>query len=311
MPDSDVSRFLAVLLEREGACGKKTAKDLAEQFSTLASFKETDFKTATFTHSGDGKKIRIRERTKEKAEEIKKYINPNVSLPENWIKFTIHRTTHKFLDNISELSLDKINMNPFLIRALNLKTPKEVIRFNAYQTITRSIVTSMGTALEYMVGNSGARMGKKGEWYDVVKKIDKSTYWIQVKSGPNNINKDQLEKFAENFAKTEEEENQYARLGIVYGKRDLNTVSIGLVKKYLKNWKKQLLVGSELWKFVSREKNYHVKVLKWIDEVATEILRNKSIDGEISQSISKLTREFEEKYGCGRDGVQKYLAESL
>ncbi len=204
-----------------------------------------------------------------------------------------------------------INMNPFLIRALNLKTPKEVIRFNAYQTITRSIVTSMGTSLEYMVGNSGARMGKKGEWYDVVKKIGESTYWIQVKSGPNNINKDQIEKFAEKFAKTEEEKNQYARLGIVYGKRDLDTVSIGLVKNYLKNWEEQLLVGSELWEFVSCEENYHVKVLKWIDDVATEILQNKSIDGEISRSISKLTREFVKKYGHGGAGVQKYLAESL
>ncbi len=99
MLDSDVSRFLAVLLKKEGVCGNKTAEDLVEQFSTFASFKETDFKTATFTRSGDGKEIRLGKRNREKAEEIKKYINPNASLPENWIKFTVHRIIHKFLDN--------------------------------------------------------------------------------------------------------------------------------------------------------------------------------------------------------------------
>ncbi len=310
MSNSDVFHFLSVLLKKEGNYGNK-AEVLAAQFSSLASFTKTDFKSTSFIRSGDGTEIKLGKRNREKAEEIKKYINPRVSLPENWIKFTVHRIIHKFLNNMNELSLDEINMNPFLIRALNLKTPEEVVRFNVYQAITRSIVTSMGMSLEYMVGNSGARMGEKGEWYDVVKKIGKSTYWIQVKSGPNNINKDQIERFAEKFDETEREKNQHARLGIVYGKRDLNTVSMGLVKKYLRNWEERLLVGRELWEFVSCEKNYHVKVLKWIDDVSTEMLQNHSIEEEISRSISKLTREFEEKYGHGGDGVQKYLDESL
>ncbi len=310
LPDSEVFHFLTVLLKKEGNFGKK-AEILASQFSTLKAFKNTDFKTAKFIRSGDKTEITLRDNERKMAEKIKEHINPNSSLPENWIRFTMHRIIHKFLHNMNSLSLSEINMNPFLIRALNLQVPEEVIRFNVYQAVTRSIVTSMGMSLEYMIGNSGARMGERGEWYDIVKEIGDSTYWIQVKSGPNNVNKDQIDRFNQKFDETEKKKNQFARLGITYGKRGLNTVSIGLVKKYMTDWEKRLLIGRELWDFVSEEKNYHVKVLKWVDDVASKILKNHSIDDEISKCISRLATDFEKKYGSGKDGVQKYLTESL
>lgn len=212
------------------------------------------------------------------------------------------------MHNVKNTKLERINMNPFLIRVLNLKTPDEVIRFNVYQAVTRSIVTSMGMSLEYMIGSSGtARMGERGEWYDVVKEAGDLTYWIQVKSGPNNVNRDQIERFNTKFDDTESKKGNFARLGITYGKRDLNTVSLGLVRKYMKDWEKRLLVGRELWDFVSDEKDYHLQVLNWIDITATDILHQSSIEKEIQKVITDLTDQFEELYGKGEQGVQKYL----
>jgi len=89
-----------------------------------------------------------------------------------------------------ELALEDININPFLTRMLHLRTSEELLRFNVYQTVSRSIVTSMGTSLECMVADCGGRRGRRGEWHDVVKEDWEDTYWIQVKSGPNNIDKD-------------------------------------------------------------------------------------------------------------------------
>lgn len=45
---------------------------------------------------------------------------------------------------LSTISIDTFNANPILCAALNLKTPEEFVRYNAYQAIGRSIVTSMG-----------------------------------------------------------------------------------------------------------------------------------------------------------------------
>ena len=273
----------------------------------MDAFYEADFTNIRLIRSGDQTEITLDERDRMGAERVKKHIQPGATLKEHWIRFTADRLIRKMMDNIRTMDLEKLNMNPFLIRALNMKTPQEIIRFNMYQTVTRSIVTTMGMSLEYMVGSSGARMGERGEWYDVIKEIGNATYWIQVKSGPNNVNKDQIDKFNERFDKTETEANNFARLGITYGKRDSKTISMGLVKKYMKNWEERILVGRELWDFVSEEENYHLKVLGWIDDTSSQILHNRSIAQEIDKAILQITAAFEKKYGLGEDGVLKYL----
>lgn len=284
---------------------------MSEQFSTLNAFYEADFKNIKLTRGWDRAEIALNDRERAGAESVKKYIHPEATLKEHWIRFTAERLIAKMVYNIHAIDLEKMSINPFLIRALNLRTPQEIIRFNMYQTVTRSIVTSMGMSLEYMVGSSGARMGKKGEWYDVVKEMGDITYWIQVKSSPNNVNKDQIETLNDRFDQTEAEDNNFARLGITYGKRGAKTISMGLVKKYMKNWKERLLVGHELWDFVSEEKNYHVKVLRWIDDTASQILRSRSIAQEIDKAIEQITAEFEQRYGTGEKGVEKYLNTTL
>ena len=308
---SDTIKFLKVILKKEGGLSESKAHELSVQFATLSAFYEADFENIKLVRGGDHTEIALNDKDRAAAQRVKKYIHPEATLKEHWIRFTAERLIRKMMDNIRAIDLEKINMNPFLIRALNLRTPQEIIRFNMYQTVTRSIVTTMGMSLEYMVGSSGARMGERGEWYDVVKEMGDLTYWIQVKSGPNNVNKDQIETFNDRFDQTEAEDNNFARLGITYGKRDAKTVSMGLVKKYMKNWKERLLVGHELWDFVSEEENYHVKVLRWIDDTASRILRTRSIAQEIDKAIEQITAEFEQKYGTGERGVEKYLNSAL
>lgn len=302
--------FLLHLIKKEATINKGKAAALAGQFSSLGSFKQTDFLTKKFQRM-DGIELKFNGEQRQRIENLKKYIFENLEVRENWIRYLAANFVETQLENIGNLSLETMNMNPFLIRALKLSTPDEVIRFNVYQTATRSIVTSMGFTIEMMVGHSGARMGEKGEWYDVVKEIDSLTYWIQVKSGPNDVDKDQVKHFSLEFDKTESKKNNLARLGITYGKRNLNTISMNHIKSYLNKWKERLLVGRELWDFVSSEKNYHSRVLKWIDEVSASLLHGKSIEQEIESSIKKITSDFESKYGKGKAGVDKYVKESM
>lgn len=309
MVDSDTlskaQHFLATVLQKNGI-GKERAARLAGKFQSLESFRDADFGTLEL-QSPEGRRITITERDLAKINKAKDLVHPEQSLVENWIKFTSHNTTLKIIENVRGLALDCINMNPFLIRMLHLRTPEELLRFNVYQTVSRSIVTSMGTSLEYMVADCGGRRGRKREWYDVVKEDADGTYWIQVKSGPNNIDKDQMDKFNDKFNETAKEPGQHPRLGITYGKPGRKTVSLPMAAKYLDNWESRLLLGRELWDFMSGEENYHRKILSWIDEAVSEDLKNQSIDDEIQAAINRVAHEFKSRYGDGEEAVQKYI----
>ena len=73
------------------------------------------------------------------------------------------------------------------------------------------------------------------------------------------------------------------------------------------NCQDRLLIGKELWEFVSDEKNYHKRVLRHIDEVSATLLPGTSIEQEIENSITRIIAEFESNYGEGKDGVEEYV----
>jgi hypothetical protein len=301
--------YLYHLLAKESKLEKSKAAAIASQFSSLGSFYKTDFVQQTFVRA-DGTEIKLNSGQRARIEGLKKLVLHDSDVKENWIHYLSTTFIECQLKNIADFTLDKMNMNPFLLKALKLTTPEEAIRFNFYQSITRSIVTSMGNCLEQMVGHSGGQMGQKGDWFDVVKKVGNFKYWIQIKSGPNDVDKDQVSHFNRLFD-LKETEKDLPCLGITYGKRDLNTVSMGHIKAYLEKWEERLLVGRELWEFVSGEKDYHDKVLNWIDEIATALLEGTSINQEIERVISRLIFEFAAKYGDGVKGLTNYINKAI
>lgn len=151
---SAVFAFLSVVLEKAGGLNPARAGDLAGQFSTLESFAKTDFLGADMSRA-DGGEIRLSDKERKGAELTKNHVRPSSSLNENWIRFITHRTIKKMMENVEGLRLSDINMNPFLIRVLRLRHPDEAVRFNVYQSVTRSLVTTMGNTLQYMLGSSG------------------------------------------------------------------------------------------------------------------------------------------------------------
>jgi hypothetical protein len=60
------------------------------------------------------------------------------------------------METLRSTTLNNLDINPFLMKVLNFKTPEDILEFNLYQTVTRSIVTSWGMAVEGLLFRCGA-----------------------------------------------------------------------------------------------------------------------------------------------------------
>ena len=302
-----VSGLIKQLIQKEASVSEKKADLLCQKFSTLKDFHDADFMGKKF-YDGDGVEIRLNEQQRSRLEAQKNNIDTKIGIKENWIFFLVRKFINQHTKNIQSLSLDDLIVNPFLIKALKLTSPKDVIKFSVNHTASISIVTSLGFTMEKILGHSheNARMGKQKEWYDVIKDSRNKKYWVQAKSGPNDVNKDQVKHMSALFDK-KETPNDSPKLGILYGKKDMDTISLGHIKKYLNKWENRLLVGKDLWDFISEEKDFHKKIFNTIETVTANLPGN-SIDQEMDNAVARITEQFEGKYGTGNDSVEKYLS---
>jgi len=217
-----------------------------------------------------------------------KYVN-------NWIKI------------VNGLKLEDLNINPLLVTSLNLNTPNELIRFSVYASAIRSIVTSMGYLVENFLLATSKDVEEPEKTWDIIKTDQNGKkHYIQVKSGPNDMNYDQIRTWAEEIENVEKEGNK-GYIGITYGKRDNKTVTFSLLEQYLKDWENKTLIGRELWEFLSGDKIFIDRVISTLRKVALDILKTDSMITVIESSIERITRDFIEKFGDGADGVKKFI----
>ncbi len=295
--------FLYDFLKRECKLGEVTSTKIASQFTELNKFVQFDFKRFRTYRSVDGNKL-IRGFRNEYVIKIQKkikYVNPQISLIENYLQLIGRDFIRTQVLNLRDLTLEKLNPNPFLINALNLKNVDEMIEFLVFQRAARSIVTSFGFCLERLLIASGSEKLTSG--FDIFKIVDKITHYIQVKSGTSDMDKDQI-KFWKNKIVEVEKKDSRGYIGMPYGKRDKNAITINLMKSYLPNWEARTLIGKELWEFISEEKDFHEKVLDCLKISATQILNNSTILNIILKTIERIKTEFKNKYG---DNIDNYI----
>jgi hypothetical protein len=210
---------------------------------------------------------------------------------------------------LEEITLDRLSPNPFLIKCLNLRNAREVVELNIYMFATRSIVTSMGFFVEKLLLASSESAAACDKPWDVVKiHEDGRRSWIQVKSGPNDMDADQIRLWSGLIANKIAAGDE-AFIGITYGKRGSSSVTLGLFKTYLPDWERRTLIGRELWDFISEDPKYHEKIFPLLAEAAAKVLGHDSIEFRIQQCIDKVTKEFERRYSTEDDAVEKYLAD--
>jgi len=186
------------------------------------------------------------------------------------------------------------NINPFLAKSLGLNDFKSLSRYYVYSHIITSLRTGFGHNMEAMM--KAMLEGKRGKWWDVVRKTKKIHYYVSVKSGPNDVNKDMAEHFAER-AKKIMEENSRARpfLCIVYGK----TIS-GIPAKAMKDKgidpEKYVIVGKKAYEIITGDPNFLDKVFKAAMNVKSSAGAEKTILESIDDKVDEIAAEFKKSY---------------
>jgi hypothetical protein len=203
-------------------------------------------------------------------------------------------------------------VNPLLVKVLNIHTPRELVGFQVEMAATRSIVTSMGFYLEQLVWASSDEIEKapRDSNWDFKMTRGGRNHWLQIKSGPNDMDKDQISHWAK---KIEEKisAGDEAYLGFTYGKKAAVSVTLGLLKQYLPDWEMRVMVGKELWQFVSGDPQHHTRLCNILRQAALTVLHKSSIVSELNIAVKRITTEFETKYGHGEEAVEKFIREIL
>ncbi|MBX3163539.1 MAG: hypothetical protein KF900_03595 [Bacteroidetes bacterium] len=273
--------------------------------STSAFLKATrkDFDKIVFKI--DDKKFKLSDNEFQKIQALQKsgLIDAKLSVEDNFIKILTTQFVQRQLEMIDKLELETLNVNPILAGALNLNNETDLIRYYAYQAISRSMVTSVGFLVQNLLlyASNSVFDGKYNElgiatkWDLVVEKGKQPKAFLEIKSGTNDLNKSQIHHF-EKEIKQIEKQGFKAFIGETYGKREDKTVTHGLYKMYLPNWEKRTLIGKELWEFISGKKNYHEKLIETLFKTSKELLADETFIKKIEAKIKPLTADFKKQY---------------
>lgn len=292
----------------EGIAGnafKNKLSVIAAQFTTLRGFKEVSIEALNNLRSVEGESS-FRPLTPKESNAITTFqseIDLDKTIVQNFIKILTKEFVSKQISMLSSITIESFNANPILCSALNLKTPEEFIRYNAYQAIGRSIVTSMGFLVqdlllysnEFIFDGKGYEEGVVTKFDLVIDRLGKVKSFLEIKSGFNDMDAAQVKHYADEVRLVEEAGNR-GYFGFTYGKKTDNTVTAGLLRTYVPEWERKTLVGKELWDFISENENYHTILIENIDNVANSVLQNVSIVQKIEERISYLIEQFYKDY---------------
>ncbi len=206
----------------------------------------------------------------------------------------ITRATEIIDDLSAEKMIEESAINPLLAKALGLKDFDSLSRFYVYQRIGRSLVTSFGMRMEKLV--ELVIGGGKGEWWDVVKNSTKANYYVSVKSGPRDMNKDQTVEFSRRAKKImKDDPNAHPFIAMGYGKKAWPVITDTLLKEGL-DPEKHSYVGKELYAFLSGEENYYTKLLDFVVNAESEATKGKTILQMIDEKVVEIRNDFSARY---------------
>jgi len=197
--------------------------------------------------------------------------------------------------NISAISLENLEdgtMNPYLIKGLGMPSVGDAIEFYVWQRVGRSVTTSFGSLFEKVIRIMTET--EKGEWWDLVKETGEHA---SIKSGPRDMDKDQVIHFAREAKKLlAENKNAKALLILAYGK-----VPFGLISKYLKSEglkpDETLIVGlKSVFKIFCNDPSLADKIIKILDEECKKVNGGNNLIKVINSKIKELKEEANKKY---------------
>ncbi|MEM1831390.1 MAG: PmeII family type II restriction endonuclease [Thermosphaera sp.] len=234
--------------------------------------------------------------------------NPGAEvLVEQKITAEIKNFIVKTVNMIRSLNADSILregvINPFLVKALNLRTFDDVAKYFVYQTVARSIVTSFGYTLEE-IGRILIRgvKPKRRLWWDAIAEVSGKKYYVAIKSGPHTMNADIAREFVRR-AKSVEHGIRPAYV-CFYGKELWPIAKEVLKKGGLEPIKEYVYVGKRFYEHFVGDPNYYLRLLSLIEEsVASALTRTPLLGIErasimelIESKVAEVAKELEERF---------------
>lgn len=305
----EVHNLIEFTLLSDGGLNKAVARKVASYFTNVDEFLACTKEQLKGLRSASGIPLRVEDADIEKILGVSRsgILSMDLPLIDNYTRALARDFTRRQVENIKSLTLDNLNMNPLLIRSLNLRIPLEVLEFNVNAAVSRSIVTSMGYFVQKLLEVTSENVERLKSGWDLVKHgSDGKNHWIQVKSGTNDMDKDQIVYWLQEIQKVEQK-GDHGYIGMTYGQRGNTTVTLSLMRTYLPDMEIRTLVGRELWDFLSGDEQFHVRLFDNLRVSAANILKSGSIQEEIEKKISGLLAEFEERFGVGEEGLAKYI----
>lgn len=212
-------------------------------------------------------------------------------------------------DIIDELSAERMiaesAINPFLAKSLGFRDFESLTRYYVYQRISRSLVTSFGKNMEKMV--KIVMDGDKINWWDVVKETNQANYYISVKSGPRDMNKDQTVVFSQEAKKVmKNDPKAHPFIAMGYGKKAWSVITNTLDKEGLAP-ERHAYVGKELYALLSGEEKYYLRLLDFAASPDPEMTKDKTIVELIEEKVKEINNDFSNKY----DSVDELLLDTF
>jgi len=301
----------SIYLSNKSKSYKEKLNIIGTHYSSLSSIKTVTVFTLNHLTTNDGIRC-FKPLTSKESEAFRNFqadIQPNKTIEENFMVLLTKEFVEKQLQMIDALTIQGMNANPLLCSALNLNTIEDFIRFYAFQAVSRSMVTSMGYLVQDLLlysndnifDGKGYPEGDHVKWDLVIEKLNDVRSFIEVKSGPNDIDKGQVISYGREI-KLVEAQGDKGYFGITYGRKDMKTVSFGLLQTYIEDWEKKTLIGRDLWNYVADNPNYHTLLNDTIRATAETLIQSGSIMSRIDDKVNRLIDEFNNQY----DSLQEY-----
>ncbi|MEM3467047.1 MAG: PmeII family type II restriction endonuclease [Candidatus Jordarchaeales archaeon] len=206
----------------------------------------------------------------------------------------------KLIEGISvEHLIEEGGVNPYMAKALGMKTIDEVVEFFVNRRVERSLGTSFGNVLDDVLrtllgGLKGRKLvAKYGDWigwWDAVL-LDRKIV-IAIKSGPADMDKDQVLYFVQQ-AKVAEAEGFRPFLVFAYGKQ-----AFPVIESYLQDEgfapEKYLRIGKAVFEEFLVNNTYYKEALKIFGIAGKEA---GDIFALVEERIRLLTAELKKRYG--------------
>ncbi|WP_312802016.1 PmeII family type II restriction endonuclease [Corynebacterium variabile] len=205
----------------------------------------------------------------------------------------------------------KTNINPFLMLAMapayNIFSPFEAAEYLQYAKMPHGDSTSFGRLVEekifpiFGVEIVEEKKTQKTKYSAIDGKltVEGEDFLATWKSGPWTMNQSHANEMSANFPSIYQETGKRIILGIFYGVPSQMNNKPSLVRKNTDDYF-EVLIGSELWEFVTGVRNAHMEVLRAFRQAQQEFsLKHggKTFHEHMIESRLKLSQDFRTQFG--------------